>query len=72
MKSFTVFLFLLKKKRTFVYLIASGASRFERFGVMSSTIESSVSVKVDQIDEQFAADAATETARMPTMGRTSP
>ena len=49
-------------------LIAGSATGFQGFGMMTSTIEPAVSIKVDQINEQFSADAAAETARMPTVG----
>jgi hypothetical protein len=39
--------------------------------MMSSAKESAIAIKVDQIDEQFAADAAGETARMPTVSWSS-
>ena len=46
-------------------LVAGGAARLERFGVVAAAVEASVAVKVDEVDEQLAADAATETRRVP-------
>jgi len=46
-------------------LIASGAARLERLGVMPTAIEAPVPVKVDQVHEEFPADGAGKAARMP-------
>jgi len=47
------------------YLIAGGAARLERLGMMASTIHASIAMKVDEIHEQLAADATRKATRMP-------
>ena len=61
----------------FEYLVTSGASRLERLGVMTSAVQPGLArgryaaVEVDEIDQQFGADAADETLRMPVSRRSS-
>lgn len=47
------------------YLITRCASRFKAFGVVSSTIEFSVFEKVDEVYQEFLADAAGKAAGVP-------
>ena len=46
-------------------LVAGGTARLERLGVVSAAVKAPVAVKVDQVNEQFAADAARKAARVP-------
>ena len=64
-------------------LVTSGASRFERLGVMTTAVQSAATrwrhtaaaaaagVEVDEVDEQFRADGADEALRMPVSGWSS-
>ena len=61
--------FFLKKKSN--HLVTSGASRLERFGVVSTAVETPFAVKVNQVDEQLATHAADETGRVPASRRTA-
>ena len=53
------------------YLIAGDASWLERFGVVPATVDKTVLVEVDEVNEQLDASDAHKTRRMPADIRSS-